>query len=1042
MYKLIDWFAENPIAANILMCVLLLGGITSLNSINKQAFPSFNTDSIRITVPYRGAGPREVEQQICIRIEEALEGLEGIAELRCVASLNQGSAIIDAASGFSFESLLNSVKSRVDSINTFPVDTERPIVEELLFSPSLISLVISGDTDEKSIKEFTESIKDELSQIANVPLVEISGTRDYELAIEISENRLREFGLNLDSLAQIISAHSVTIGGGLIRSPTGDIQIQVREQDYTGEDFANIPIISNADGSNVLLGEIAEIIDGFVEDEKTVRFNGKPAAFLEVSVTENPDVLKTSQAVYDYVEQRRQSLPDGVSIDIWDDSSAAFKARLGTLQRSGTSGLILVFLLLLLFLRPSLAGWVSLGIAVSFIGTLFVLPIVGTSINMITLFAFILVLGIVVDDAIIVGENIHRINSRGIWGVQASKIGTKEVASPVFFAVTTSIIVFIPMLFLPGDFAVFMVPIATVPIIALAFSLVESLLILPAHLSHIKPERKSRFLPLLQKARWSTSRALDTFLANKYRPFLRFCLHHRSLTISLFFSSFVLIVAIYAAGWVKSEQFPNVPIELIQADIDLPAGTPFSRVSDVSLQLEQAALRAAEKIEQEFGEQVIKDIFIEAGGSQAEAFVELTSPEERRVDSAIFVDFWQSETGTIAEAENTTFTGEINFGGSADIEFRLEGQSLDELVVAADWVSEKLAAYEGIYNVNDSLNSGRPEMEIVPTNLANTLGIFPAQLAQQMRQVFFGEEIQRIPRFREDVRVMLRYPAEERSSTQSLDDLLVRTNDQQEIPFDSLADTRFVEGYANITRIDGSPSLSVEADYNQVGNQNSEAIVTAFFDDHLQEFQSVFSNIRIALDGAQLENQEFVSEIIRQGSLAILVIYGLLAIQFRSLLQPFIIISAIPFGFAGAVVGHLITGQVLSLLSLMGVLAAAGVIVNDTLVLIDRANKLRDKGFSPSYAIIQAGRDRFRPIFLTSATTFAGLTPLMLEKSTQAQFLIPMATSLSFGVLAATLITLVMVPCLYSVVEEIRLKLRNFLKDISASNTDEIKRAL
>ena len=647
-----------------------------------------------------------------------------------------------------------------------------------------------------------------------------------------------------------------------------------------------------------------------------------------------------------------------------------------------------------------------------------------------------------VDDAIIVGENIHRINSRGTWGVKAAKIGTREVASPVFFAITTSIIVFIPMLFLPGDFAVFMVPIAVVPIIALAFSLVESLLILPAHLSHIKPERKSRFLPFLQKARRTTSQALDQFLVHKYRPFLRLCLHHRSLTISFFFAGFVLIVAIYAAGWVKSEQFPNVPVEFIEANIDLPAGTPFSRVSEVSLQLEEAALRTAEKIEQEFGEQVIKELFIEASGAQAEAVVELTSPEERRVDSATFVNLWQSETGTITEAENTTFTGEIDFGGSADIEFRLEGQSLDELVIAADWVSEKLAAYDGIYNLNDTLNTGRSEMEIVPSSLSNTLGISPAQLAQQMRQVFFGEEIQRIPRFREDVRVMLRYPAEERSSTQSLDNLLIRTTSQQEIPFDSLADTRFVEGYANITRIDGSPSISVEADYNQVGNQNSETVVTAFFDDHLQDFQSVFPTIRIALDGAQLENQEFVSEIIRQGSLAILVIYGLLAIQFRSLLQPLIIISAIPFGFAGAVIGHLVTGQVLSLLSLMGVLAAAGVIVNDTLVLIDRANKLRDKGFSLTYAITQAGRDRFRPIFLTSATTFAGLTPLMLEKSTQAQFLIPMATSLSFGVLAATLITLVMVPCLYSVVEDIRSILKTSSNSISVSNTDEIKRAL
>ena len=1028
MNQLIDWFADNPIAANLLMMFLLIGGLSGLSSIDKEMFPGFNRDIVRVSVAYPGAGPREVEQQICIRIEEALEGLEGIAELRCIASLNQGVARIEASVGFSFESLLNSVKSRVDSINTFPTDTERSIVEEVRFSQRVIGIAISGDADEASIKEYAEAMKDELSQVPNVPLVQIQGPRPYELAIEVPENTLRTYGLSLDSLAQIIASHSITVAGGLIRTETGDIQIQVREQGYTREDFAEIPVVTNADGSRIRLGDIAEIIDGFIEDEQLVRFNGKRAAFLDVMVTENPDVLKTSQAVYDFVESRSATAPEGVTVDIWADGSNYFKARLATLQRSGLSGLVLVFILLLLFLRPSLACWVSVGIAVSFIGTLFVLPIIGSSINMITMFAFILVLGIVVDDAIIIGENIHRVQSRGTWGVKSAKMGTKEMAAPVFFAVTTSIIVFVPMLFLPGDFAIFMVPIATVPIIALAFSLVESLLILPAHLSHLKPEKKSRFLPVLQNLRSAISNGLDYFLVTKYRPFLRYCLHHRGLTVSLFFSVFTLIVALYAGGWVKSEQFPTVPLEYIDSQVSLPAGTPFSEIEEISNHIESSAYAAAAAIEQEYGEAVLNDLFIVGAGNSITAVAELTSPETRKVGSTEFVEAWQNAVGPIPQAEDLTFSGSIEFGGSADIELRLEGRSLDELRVAADWVAEKLAGYDGIYNVQDTLNAGRPEMEISPTSLAAILGASPALLAQQMRQVFYGEEIQRIPRFREDVRVMLRYPEQERSSTQLLDDLLIRTADQREVPFNSLAETRFVEGYSSITRIDGNSSITVEADYNKVGNQNAGAIVTAFFDEHLTDFQSMFPNARVALDGAQLENQEFVSEIIRQGSLALLVIYGLLAIQFRSLSQPLIILAAIPFGFAGAVVGHMLTGQTLSLLSLMGVLAAAGVIVNDTLVLIDRANKLRAQGFSATHSIIQAGRDRFRPIFLTSATTFAGLTPLMLEKSTQAQFLIPMATSLSWGVIAATLVTLVMVPCLYSISEESRIKINRLIK--------------
>jgi|TARA_B110000483_G_scaffold228870_1_gene292199 multidrug efflux pump subunit AcrB len=1030
MHKLIEYFADNPIAANLMMIFLLIGGLSGLGSIDKEMFPSFNLDMVRVSVAYPGAGPREVEQQICIRIEEALEGLEGIDELRCIASLNQGVAIIEASDSYSFESLLNSVKSRVDSVNTFPTDTERPIVEEIRVSQQVVSIAVSGDADEASIKEYTETLKDELSQLPNIPLVEIQGTRAYELAIEVSETTLRTYGLSLDSLAQIIGSNSITVAGGLIRTDSGDIQIQVREQGYTGEDFANIPVITNNDGSQIRLGDIANIIDGFTEDDLLVRFNGKPAALLNVMVTEDPDVLKTAQAVYEFVETRGATLPEGVSLDVWRDSSTSFTARLATLKRSGIGGLILVFILLLLFLRPALAFWVSLGIGISFVGTLFVLPILGGSINMITLFAFILVLGIVVDDAIIIGENIHRVQTRGTWGVKGSKLGTIEMASPVFFAVTTSIIVFIPMLYLPGDFARFMAPIATIPILALAFSLVESLLILPAHLSHLKPEKKSRFLPILQKWRSATSDALDLFLVTKYRPFLRYCLHHRAFTVSGFFSVFALIAALYIGGWVESETFPTVPIEYIDGSVDLPAGVPYADIERIAQRMEEAAYRAAEKVEQEYGENVLKEVFVLGFGSTVNSTVELTSPEERSVDSTIFADAWEIEVGEIPEAEEVTFTGSIEFGGNADIAFRLEGRTLEELQVASDWVAERLSGYEGVYNVRDSLNAGRPEMEIAPTNLAAILGGTPAVLAQQMRQVFYGQEIQRIPRFREDVRVMLRYPEEERSSTQLLDNLLIRTPDQREVPFNSLAETRFVEGYSSVTRIDGNSSITVLADFRRSGNQTAGAVVTTFLEEHSSGFHSTFPTARIALDGAQLENIEFMSELLRLGTLALIVIYGLLAIQFKSLSQPLIILIAIPFGFAGAVVGHIVTGQVLSLLSLMGVLAAAGVIVNDTLVLIDRANKLREQGFSPTHSIIQAGRDRFRPIFLTSATTFAGLTPLMLEKSTQAQFLIPMATSLSWGVLAATLVTLVLVPCIYSISEGARMKVANWRKEM------------
>ncbi len=1024
MNRLTDWFADNPIAANLLMAMLIIGGLTGLGSIDKEMFPGFEQDTVRISVAYPGAGPREVEQQICMRIEESLDGLEGVHELTCTASLNRGVATVEVASGFSTERMLNTVKSRIDSIQTFPVAAERPIVEESRFTQTVISVGVSGNADERSIKEITESLRDELSGLPDVPLTQISGTRPYELAIEVPEDRLREYGLTLDGLADIIASHSLTVAGGLIRTETGDIQVQVREQGYRGEDFAAIPVATTEQGRQLLLGDIANIRDGFVEDEQRVVFNGKPTAFIDIAVTENPNVLATTRSVREFIEERRKTLPDAIELTVWNDSSRYFKDRLATLQRNGLMGLSLVFILLLLFLRPAIACWVAVGIATSFIATLFVLPAFNTSINVITLFAFILVLGIVVDDAIIIGENIHRVQTRGNWGVEGVKIGTREMSAPVFFAVMTSVIVFIPMLFLPGDFAAFMVPIATIPIIALLFSLLESLLILPAHLSHLKPEKTRSFLPVLQRGRRRIARGLDVFLVTAYRPFIRRCLHHRFLTIASFCSVFLVVLSLFLGGWVRYSPMPYVPIEFIQARVTMPVGTPFSQVEDISSRMELAARTAVDQIEQERGEYVLSNLLVVATGNFVETVVELTSPEARETSSEEFVDKFEQAIGEIPSAENIDITGAINFGGAASIEFRLEGNNLDSLVEASAWVQEQLATYAGTYNITDSLNNGRPEMEVVPSPLAGTLGVSPALLAQQMRQVFFGEEIQRIPRLREDVRVMLRYPEDERSSTALLDSLRIRTPDQREIPFNSLAQTRFVEGYADITRIDGRSTITVSSEYDEDASLPADAVVNDFLDKQMEEFRRLHPGVSLQLEGAQLENREFNSAIVRLGLLALLVIYGILAIQFRSLSQPFIILAAIPFGFAGAIVAHGITGQSISMLSMMGVLAAAGVIVNDTLVLIDRANKLRAQGFARHHAIVQAGRDRFRPIFLTSLTTFVGLTPLMLEKSTQAQFLIPMATSLSAGVMAATVVTLVMVPCLYSISESARVKVK------------------
>lgn len=1024
MKALIDWFAGNHIAANLLMAFIFIGGLSGISSIDKETFPFVTEDMVRVSVAYPGASPREVVQQVCIRIEESLEGLEGIEELRCRANQGSGTAEIELTPDYPLDRMLNAVKSRVDSILTFPVEAERPIVQQVLASQTVVSVAVYGDVDERSLKELAESMKDEMSAIDAIPLVSVRGTRDYEVSIEVPESRLRQYGLSLGSVADAINAHSRTIAGGLIRAPSGDIQIQLRQQAYDELDFSRIPVVSNPDGSQIYLSDIAIIRDGFVEDETLSVFNGKPAVFLNVTVTDNPNILTTTNAVKAYVEQKRTELPDSIQITTWNDSSVYFKDRLSTLQRNGILGLVLVYVLLLLFLRPALATWVAVGIAVSFIGTLLVMPLVGTSINMITLFAFILVLGIVVDDAIIIGENIHRTQSKkGIYGIPGSQLGANEMAKPVFFAVTTSIVVFVPLFYLPGDFARFMAPIATIPILALSFSLVESLLILPSHLAGLKPEKEHRHLAQLQHLRRRIARGLDVFLVRYYRPFLRQCLHHRALTVAIFFAIFWVVFSAYAAGWIKSSLLPNVPVEAIRTNVSLPAGTPFSELEDIAAQLERAAYAAADELGQINDEKLIERFFVSASGSNVEAVAELTSPQIRITPSEDFVSAWETQIGDLPQAENFTVLGNVAFGGQADIEFKLDAPQLSQLEPASDWVKERLANYTGIYNVRDTLAVGRPEMEVSTKPLADNLNVTPGVLARQLRQVFYGEEVQRIPRLREDVRVMVRYPREERNDTQILEDLRIRTPDGREVPFNVVADTEFVEGYATLNRIDRRTSLSVTADYEDQGSQTAEFVVSAFFNDDYPEFQALFPTVELSLEGAQQENAEFVSSILRNGLLAILIIYGLLAIQFNSWWQPLMIISAIPFAFTGTLLAHAVTGQVISLLSLMGVLAAAGVVVNDTLVFIDRANKLREAGFSREHSLIQAGRDRFRPIFLTSLTTFVGLAPLLMEKSTQAQFLIPMATSLAYGVMAATIVTLVMIPCLYSLGDDLRARL-------------------
>ena len=783
------------------MVLIIFGGFSGISGIDKEVQPTVKENAVIVSLPYPGAGPKEIEEQVCVRIEEAVDTLQGISKVTCVASQSLGVATIEAANGYPIERLLNEVKSRVDAISTFPVDSERPTIEQLIIKIQVLNIAVISDSTERGLKEYALQIKDELSVLPEIPEVVVQGTREYEVSVEVDENSLRQYSLSIDDIALAIRRHSINLGGGIIRTHSGEIQIQTRNQSYRGPDFEKIPVISNSDGVSLRIGDIAAVRDGFVDVPQVTRINGKRAVLLTINVNENPNVLTVAEAAKNYLKDRRATLPAEFELKIWQDTSIYFYDRLKTLVKNGLGGLLLVFIILLLFLRPALAIWVTVGISVAFIGSLWVLPIIGTSINVMTLFAYIMVLGIVVDDAIIIGESIYTQQQKGIYGVRSAQIGASMMAKPVFFAVLTSIMVFIPLLLLPGDWAYFMAPIAIIPILVLIFSLIESCLILPSHLAGMKEEGKPWF-PAFRRLRNHIESGFRYFLIVHYRPFIRRCIINRGITIASFLVFFILSISTVAGGWVKLSLPPDVAIDLVLIEVDFTEGIPFKEMYSVAKHMEEAAFQAAEDLQGEGEPFILSNIFIHASGNHLTAMTELIEEQYRTSGTIEFSHLWQKKIGLIAQAETVKTFDKVTFE-EADLQLRLSGANADELEGASEWLQKQLSQIDGMVGIQDNLFSGRPELEIRPKESASNFGVHLQDIARQMRQVFYGEEVQRIPRGREDVKVLVRYPEQVRNDINSLSNLRIRTSDGREVPFSAVADSNFANGYAKITRVNG-----------------------------------------------------------------------------------------------------------------------------------------------------------------------------------------------------------------------------------------------
>jgi multidrug efflux pump subunit AcrB len=1015
----IRWFIDNPVAANLLMILLLIGGALAIPALNKQFFPEIEINSVSVSMVYPGASPREVEEQICARIEEAVHDLRGIKEIRSVAQQGLGTVLIEAAQGYDTSQLTAEIKTRVDAINTFPGDAERPVVVENAYRHLMAVVNIAGDISERELKILGERLRDDLSSEPYVSIVELRDPRPYEVAIEVSEETLRRYGITFNDVVNAIRGSSLNLPAGAIKAASGDIRLQTRGQAYGRVDFEQIPLITQSDGVNITLGDVANVQDGFADIDIQNRFNGQPSHALEVFVTSDPQTLRTSEVVHEWIDRTRPSLPEGVSLTMWRDSSVPFVGRVDTLLKNGIGGLGLVFLVLLLFLRPKLALWVCVGIGVAFMGTFFVLQYTGTSLNMISLFAFLLILGIVVDDAIIVGEAIHTHQTNGYPGVEGAAMGASSVVKPVMYAVISTMIFFVPMLFMPGDMATAAQAIPVVVILALAFSLIESLWILPSHLAHMGPERPSQsaLLRSLEAVRSRCADGLVNFSKQQYQPFLERALRHNLLVCGLFLVALVMSLAVYGGGWIRSAFFPQVNSDYIQVEVTLPDGGAFGRSLEVMDRVEQTAiaLRDDYNARPEFQEQAaIGNISATARENQVYVIVETLS---EAVDTQALAAEFEQSWGDLGPVESLQVDYTINHLGKP-ITLVLTSSSVAELQAVSAEMRAVLQTYPGVYNINDSLEAPRDEIVLDLKPQAETLSVSLSDLARQVREAFYGAEAQRIPRIKEDVKVMVRYPEEERLSVDDLGELRIRLPEGTEVPFDTVAEVSVEPGYQKIERLDRKRILVVSADV-VTGMSSPRAIVDSVINEYLPVWQQQYPSVSVALDGELEEETAFMTAMVTYMGLALLVIYGLMAIPFKSYWQPFLILTAVPFGVMGAILGHLILDWQVSMFSILGVIACAGVVVNDNLVLIDRVNSLRNTGASLYDALVLGARDRFRPIILTSLTTFIGLLPIMSETSVQAQFLIPMVTSLAFGVLFATGVTLILVPCLYLLGEQV-----------------------
>lgn len=1017
MNNIIEWFVRNRVAANLLMLLFLVVGAMSLKDVRSEIIPNVSLDMISVTVPYPGASPEAVEQAIVNPVEAAIYDVEGIKSISSRSVEHLGVVTAELDWGYDSKDILNEIKARVDGIGSFPKDASKPVISELSVRNLVAYLIVSGEADERSLRTLASNIRSDLLRLETISQVDLTGTRNYQVSIDVQESLLQRYNLSFAEIAQAIRANTLDAPGGELKTAQGSVSLRLQGQIYDPEQLEDIVVRATPDGGRIMLSDVARISDGF-QDGVRSEFNGKPAVVLAVYRVGKQDIVDISAALREYVAGPTTYIPEGIKLDVWQDTTVYYNSRMSLLITDGWQGGLMVFLVLLMFLRSEVAFWITMSVPVSYLGSMIILPFFGVTLNMISLFAYILVLGIVVDEAIVIGENIFSYRRKGMNGVEAAIKGAQELFFPMLASVLTTSCAFIPLLLLPGPEGKLMMVIPLVIIFTLLISVIEAAFCLPAHLSGSNPDPYDSRIPLIGAGQKWVSEHLDWFLENRYRPFLEMCLNWRYSVVMAFVSVLLVTIGIVAFGWLKVVMFSQIEGDTASANIRFSENTPRVVTDGGIKRLEKAALSIMQDFRDPDGSAQILNVFTSyAPDGSGTVIMEFQASENRHFSGQDVVSEWRKRAGDIPEMADLDFKSTLLASGTM-IDIELTSNNNEDLQRAATALKARLAEFDGLYAIKDSLQTAKQELVINLKPTGRNLGLSLEQVAGQVRQAYHGISLQNINRSDGDVAVVLRYSEADRNSLWSLENMNLVLPSGKTVPLSSVADIDYGEGASEIKHHQRHRVVRVSAKVDDAAASVGK-VMTALKADFLDNLDRDFPDMRWSVAGSQKDRAEFIDFLAKAYMMALLGMYMLMAFQFRSYGQPLMVMIAIPFGVIGALAGHLIVGIDVTIWSLIGIVAVSGVVVNDNLVLIDYINDCRRNGMPLMQAIRSAGVQRARAVILISLTTLVGVIPMIMEKSLQAQFMIPMAVSLGFGTLFSSTIALILVPAMYRISADI-----------------------